>query len=174
MGSGRHIGLGCAHRGTLVAHVHARRSLFGLPERDVAGEDDDRNSRSRHGGLNGDLENARDLPGMRDHFAEVTAVGEQPFGMGFLEVSAAKLARWNVRGERQHRHATSMTVIQTVDQVQVTRPRTPGTDAQLSGEVRLGAGGKGARLLVPTCIHAMSSWLKIASVRPFRESPATP
>ena len=41
-----------------------------------------------------------------------------------------------------------MTVIQTVDQVQVARSRTPRTDAQLACEVRFGAGGKGARLLV--------------------------
>ena len=85
---------------------------------------------------------------MRDHLAEVTAVGEEPFRMGFLEVSAAKLAARYMRGDRQHGNAASMTVIQTVDQVQVARSRTPRTDAQLACEVRFGAGGKGARLLV--------------------------
>ena len=98
--SGRHVGLGCADRGTFVAHVHARGTLLGLPERHVAGEDDDCDARLRDGGLNGDLEKARDLPGMRDHLAEVTAVGEEPFRMGFLEVSAAKLAARYVRGNR--------------------------------------------------------------------------
>jgi hypothetical protein len=68
--------------------------------------------------------------------------------MGFLEVSAAELARRNMCGERQHRNATSMTVIQTVDQVQMARSRTAGADAQLAREVRLGAGGKGTHLLV--------------------------
>ena len=41
--------------------------------------------------------------GMGDEFAEVTAVDEEKFRMGLLEVSAAKLAARYVRGNRQHR-----------------------------------------------------------------------
>ena len=128
--------------------MHAWGAPLGLPERHVTRKDDDGNSRVRHGGLNRDLEKARNLSGMRDHFAEVTAVGEESFGMGFLEVSAAKLTARYMRGDRQHRNAASMTVIQAVDQMQVAWSRTPRADAQLAGEVRFGAGGKGAHLLV--------------------------
>lgn len=113
-GSRRHIGLGCADRRTRVAHVHPRRRLLDLQERHVARKDDDGNPRLRQGGLNGDLEKARYLSGMRDHFAKMAAVGEEPFRMGFLEVFAAKFTAGYMRSDRQHGNAASLTVIQAV------------------------------------------------------------
>ena len=111
---------------------------------------------------------------MGDHLAEMTAVAEDPLRMRFLEVSAAQLTARDVRGDRQHRHAASLAVVQTVDQVQVPGPGTPCAHAQLAREVRFRAGRKGADLLVAHVYPDTSPWLKIASVRPFNESPATP
>ena len=116
----RHIVLGCPDRGTFVTHVHTRSTLLGLLERDVAGEHQHRDAGLAHRGLNGNLEKARHLAGMRDHFAEVAAVGEEPFRMGLLEVSAAELGARYVRSDREDRDTASMTVVQAVDQVQVT------------------------------------------------------
>ena len=42
-----------------------------------------------------------------------------------------------------------MTVKQAVDEMQVSRPATSGTDRKLSGQMRFGAGGKGGDLFVP-------------------------
>ena len=92
-----------------------------IQERHVSGEDQDRDTRLVHRGLHRNLEKAKNLSGMRDDFAEVAAVGEEPFRVGFLEVPAAELAARYVRGDRQDGNAASMTIIQAVDQVQVTR-----------------------------------------------------
>jgi hypothetical protein len=46
--------------------------------------------------------------------------------MGFLEIIAADLIAGNVGGNRQDRNPASMTVIQTIDQVQITGTATSG------------------------------------------------
>jgi hypothetical protein len=53
-----------------------------------------------------------------------------------------------MRGDRQHRHAAAMTVVESVDEVQVARTAAAGADRELAGEMRLGAGGEGRGLLV--------------------------
>jgi hypothetical protein len=96
----------------------------------------------------------------------VAALLEQVLRVGFLEIAAADLARREVCGDAEHRHARSVTIEEPIDEMQIARPATARAHRELSGKVRLGAGGKGAGLLLPC--------RRIASVRPLRLSPTTP
>jgi hypothetical protein len=69
--------------------------------------------------------------------------------MRLLEISGANLARWDLRGDGEDRHARAMTVEQAVDEMHIARPATTGTDRKLSGQMRLGAGCEGGDLFVP-------------------------
>jgi hypothetical protein len=62
--------------------------------------------------------------------------------MSFLEITAADFTTRNLGRNRQHRHATAMCVVKTIDQVCVSRSTAPGTDGETSGQVRLGSGRK--------------------------------
>src|SRR5262245_22332966 len=68
--------------------------------------------------------------------------------MGGLEVVDADLPARNMCGDRQHRHAAAMAVVEPVDEVQVARTAAARADGELAGEMRLGAGGEGRGLLV--------------------------
>ena len=79
----------------------------------------------------------------------MTAFVEKLLRMRLLEISGADLTRWDLRGDGEDRHAGAMTVKQAVDEMQVSRPATAGTDRKLSRQMRLGAGGEGGDLFVP-------------------------
>ena len=57
------------------------------------------------------------------------------FGVGFLKIAASYFAARNLRRNRQHRDTTAMAVVEAVDQMQVSRPATSGTDRQLPGQM---------------------------------------
>ncbi len=62
--------------------------------------------------------------------------------MRFLEIAATDFATRNLSRDGEHGHATAMRVVETIDQVCVSRAAAPGTDGETSGEVRLSAGSK--------------------------------
>jgi hypothetical protein len=79
----------------------------------------------------------------------VTALFEQIFGMGFLEIRGAELGRRDLRCNGKHGHARPLTIEQAIDEVQIARAATPGADRKLSCQVRLGTGRESRDLLVP-------------------------
>src|SRR5271154_4549857 len=53
-----------------------------------------------------------------------------------------------MRGDAEHRHTRTVTIKKAVDEMQVARPAAARADRELAGQVRFGAGGEGAGLLV--------------------------
>ena len=136
----RRAGLGASQLATLASVAEQCH---------VARDDHHRHAAPGDGDADRLLEDARHLVGVGDQLDIVRALGEELLGMRLLEVGAADLGARDVGGDRQHRHAAALAVEQAVDQVQVAGAAASGADGELAGEVRLGAGGEGGRLLVP-------------------------
>ena len=116
---------------------------------DVARDDNDRHATLADRFADRDLEDTRHLRCGRHELAIVTAFLEQRLGMCLLEIPAADLGAWDLRGDCEHRHARAVAVKKAVDEVQVAWPAASGTDRELAGQVCLGAGREGADLFVP-------------------------
>ena len=69
--------------------------------------------------------------------------------MRLLEIAAADFARWNVRGDCQHRRAAALRVIKTVDQMQIAGTAGAGTHRELARDLRLPRRREGRGLLMP-------------------------
>src|SRR4051794_15466910 len=69
--------------------------------------------------------------------------------MCFLEIPAADLGAWDVRGDGEHRHARAVAVKEAVDEVQVAWPATSRADCELAGQMCFGAGRESGDLFVP-------------------------
>ena len=69
--------------------------------------------------------------------------------MGFLKIGCTDLRGWNVRGDRQHRHARAMAIEQAVDEMEVAWSATSGADGDFSGQMGFRAGGEGRDLFMP-------------------------
>src|SRR5262245_32506461 len=67
--------------------------------------------------------------------AIVAAVDEQALGMSLLEERGADLLGGDVRGYRQHRRATAVSVVEPLDQVRVPWSAAPGADGESTGEL---------------------------------------
>src|ERR1700733_8289361 len=78
----------------------------------------------------------------------MAAILEQDFRMGGLEIIDTDFGAWNMRGNRQHRHAAAMTIVEAIDQMYIARAATAGANRQLSREMSLGASGEGCALFV--------------------------
>ena len=69
--------------------------------------------------------------------------------MRFLKVARADLRRRDLRRDGEHRHARTVAVEQTIDEVQIARSAAAGAHREIAGQMRLGAGRKRGDLLVP-------------------------
>ena len=144
-------------------------------KRNVAGQHDDGDTALRDGGLNGDFQNPRHLLRLRNQFAIMTAFAEQTFRPRLLKIVAANFLAGNVRRNRQHRHAAAMAVVKAVDQMQIARPAASGANGEFPRQVGLRAGGKrGGFLVAHAGTHLMLSRVRMESVMPLSESPASP
>src|SRR5205807_7478181 len=85
---------------------------------------------------------------MRNQFTIMAALGEQMFRVGFLKISAAYFTAWNLRRYRQHWNTAPVAIVEPIDQMEISRPATSGTDRQASGKVRFGACRKGCCLFM--------------------------
>jgi hypothetical protein len=94
--------------------------------------------------------------------------------MRLLKIAAADFGRGDMGGNRQHRHVVTVTVKQTVDQMQVSRPAGAGADGQFTRELRFCACGKGGNLFMAGWHPFNGFHLVEAVASPFRESPVTP
>ena len=99
-------------------------------------------------GLDRDPLQARHLVRRGDQLDPRRALGEQRRRVGLLEVGGADLGRRDVRGDRQHRRAGAVRVVEAVDEVGVARPAAARADRELPGQLGLGRGGERGGLLV--------------------------
>ena len=98
--------------------------------------------------LQGQLGDARHLAGGGQQGAVVRAAGEDRLGVGLLEVAAADLGARDVRRDGEHRRPVALAVVEPVDQVQAARSGRPEHGGRSAGDLRVGAGREGPRLLV--------------------------
>ena len=125
------------------------RPLFdGIAQGHVARNDDDGNAAPGERSLHGNLQDARHLFGLRDQLAIMAALREEMLGVSFLKISAADFVAGNLRGNRQDGNAAAVTVVESVDQMQIAGTATSGADRQSSGEMRFRSGGKRGGLFV--------------------------
>src|SRR4030095_16309363 len=78
----------------------------------------------------------------------VAAVRKVLCGVGFLKVSAADFMAGDLRRDGEDGHPTAVTVVEAVDQMQITGATTCGADCQASAEMRVRARGKRRRLFM--------------------------
>ena len=68
--------------------------------------------------------------------------------MGFLEVGRSELCTRNLRGDCQHGHPVTLTVEETIDEVQIAWSTTTRTDRKLPAHVSVGASRERSCLFV--------------------------
>jgi hypothetical protein len=73
---------------------------------------------------------------------------EQLLRMCLLEVKAANLFGWDVRGNGEDRYVRTMRIVEPVDEMQVAGSTAGGTNCEFTRDGSLARGGKGGGLLV--------------------------
>ena len=71
------------------------------------------------------------------------------FRVGLLEVSAANFIAWDLCRDGEDRNPAAVTIVESVDQVQISGTAAPGADRQSAGEMGIRARGKGCRFFMP-------------------------
>ena len=110
---------------------------------DVSRDHDDGNTALCDRGAHGDRQHARNLFRGRNHFAEVRAGEENLFWASLLKVVGSNFSAGNLRGDGENRNTTPVTVVQTVDEVQISRAATSRAHGELSADLRLTTRGEG-------------------------------
>ena len=110
--------------------------LHGLPKRDVTRYCNDGDPAFGDRRLNRNLQRARHLLRFRDEFAVVTALCEEMLRICFLEVVASDFRTGNLRGDRQNRNPAPMTIVESVDQMEISGAAATRTHSELSGKMR--------------------------------------
>ncbi len=59
----------------------------------------------------------------------MTALREQMFRVRFLKISAPDFLAWDLRGNREHWNPAAVTIVETVDQMEIARPATSSADS---------------------------------------------
>ena len=124
-------------------------SLDGVSQGHITGQGNHRHSAPGEGGLHSDLEHPGHLFGMRHELAVMAALCKEVLRMRLLTVPTPDLGTRNLGGDRQHGNTAAMTIVEPINQMQVTRSTAAGTHGQPAGQMCLGAGGKGRALFVP-------------------------
>ena len=129
--------------------MQARLFLDRMPQRDITGDSDHRNAASRDRRLHGNLQHTRHLFRLRDEFAIMAALRKQMFRMRLLEIAAPDFRARNLRCDRKHRDTAAMTIVKSVDQMEIARPATSRAHREIPGQLRFRAGRKRRRLFMP-------------------------
>src|SRR3546814_14550351 len=94
----------------------------------------------------GNLQYTGHLFGRTDGLAVMAAFAKQGLRTCFLEIAGSDLTAWNVCGDGQHRCHTPMSIVQSINQMHVTRSATACTTSQFAGQLRFGPCGECCRL----------------------------
>ena len=68
--------------------------------------------------------------------------------MGFLKIAAADFRAGNLRGDGEDRDPAAVTVVEAVDQMEITGATTAGADCQSSTQMGVRAGGERRRFFM--------------------------
>jgi hypothetical protein len=79
----------------------------------------------------------------------MAALREEMFRVSLLKISTADLVAWYLCRDREYRHSTAMTIVEAIDQMEITGPTASGADSQFAGEMRFCACSKCRSLFVP-------------------------
>src|SRR5258708_38588653 len=90
-----------------------------------------------------------DLLRLGNHFTVRAALREEMFWVGLLKIAAADFIAGNLGCNGQDSHTPAVTVVESIDQMQIAGPATSGADRQSSGEMGFCASGKRRRLFMP-------------------------
>src|ERR1700689_1691637 len=130
-------------------NMQTRSGFDGLSQCYVPGQGNSGNATPRDRRLHGNLKHAGHLFGLRNQFAIVAALREKMFRVGLLEVSAADFVAGDLRRDGEDGNAAAVTVVESVDQVQISGTAAPGAPRQTAGKMGIRARGKGRRFLMP-------------------------
>src|SRR5262245_61543277 len=72
----------------------------------------------------------------------MAALSEEMLGMGFLKISTSDFIARNLCCDGEDGHPTAVTVVESVDQMQIARTTTAGAGGQSSCQMRFRASGK--------------------------------
>ena len=103
------------------------RLLFdGIAQRDISRQGDDRHAAPRERGLHRNLQNPRHLLGLGNQFTVVAALREEMFRVRLLKIAAADFIAGNLRGDGEDGNTAAVTVVESIDQMQVAGTATSG------------------------------------------------
>src|ERR1035441_5836908 len=90
--------------------------------------------------MHGNLKESGHLARRGKEFAEVAAIGKQTFRMRLLKVVCADFTARNLSSDSKYGSHTSVSIIQSVYQMEIAWPATTRANGQLPGELRLSSG----------------------------------
>src|ERR1019366_9132518 len=122
----------------------------GTPEgQDVTRYDDDSDASLGDCCAHGDSEHSRYLLGTADNFAKVRTREEEVFGPSLLKEVGTELGAGYLRGDRQDGNATALTIMESIDEMEIARPAASCADRKFACNLRFATSREGGDLLVP-------------------------
>jgi hypothetical protein len=118
------------------------------------------------GGAHRDVDQGRQLRGVRDHLVVLGDVLEQAVQVDLLLVCRAQHAGLLHAGDRQHRGVVEFGVVEPVEQVDAARPGGRQAHPDPAGRLGVGRGHEGRRLLV---VHQHEPDLVGLAAQPFHD-----
>ena len=95
---------------------------------------------------------------MGNQLAVVAALREKIFRMRLLKIAAANFRTWNLRGDGKNWNTAAVTIVKSIDQMQIARAATPRADCEAAGQMRFRTGGERGRFFV-SHVHPLDSFL---------------
>jgi hypothetical protein len=68
--------------------------------------------------------------------------------MRLLKIAAPNFLTWNLRGDGKNWNTTAVTIVKSIDQMQISRAATSGTNREAAGKMGFRAGGERGRFFV--------------------------
>src|SRR5207244_2086100 len=87
--------------------------------------------------------------GMGNQLAVVAALREKIFRMRLLKIAAANFLTWNLRGDGKNWNTAAVTIVKSIDQMQIAWTATSRADREAAGQMRFRTGGEGGRFFMP-------------------------
>src|ERR1019366_3314186 len=122
----------------------------GTPEgQDVTRYDDDSDTSLGDCCAHGDSEHSRYLFRIADNFAKVRTREEEVFGPSLLKEVGTELGAGYLRGDRQDGNAAALTIMESIDEMEIARPAASCADRKFACNLRFATSREGRDLLVP-------------------------
>src|SRR5215470_16056036 len=112
-----------------------KRALRRLAQCYVARNDNDGNPAQADRRANRVLQDVRQLARVGNEFAVVAAFAKEILRMRLLEIASADLGGGNLGGNREHRNPASVSVEQSIDEMQIAWSAGARTGSQFTGHL---------------------------------------